>query len=120
MLYHTFLKEKRMNRKEAAENGLIKYSTGVSCKHGHAPQRYTVSGICVECSKIATTRTNKNLRSKLKIKKLNEIAGIKTLNITIPARDVELFNAFVFALNLQYEVDVLTEMEHVNRQFALK
>lgn len=38
-----------MKRIEAANLGLTYYSTGKSCKHGHADKRYVSTGQCVEC-----------------------------------------------------------------------
>ncbi len=35
---------------EAKAAGLKRYFTGEPCKHGHVCERYTKSGICVECS----------------------------------------------------------------------
>jgi len=43
-------------RVEARKLGLSKYWTGQPCKHGHASQRYTSSGICCTCNTINTRR----------------------------------------------------------------
>lgn len=40
-----------ITRKEAKEQGLVKYFNGNPCKHGHISYRLTVSGYCYECSK---------------------------------------------------------------------
>lgn len=38
-----------MKRSEALRQGLPKYRTGRPCKHGHDSERYTLSGVCVQC-----------------------------------------------------------------------
>lgn len=43
---------KTITRKEALENKLIKYYTGVPCKHGHVAERSTSTGTCVECRRV--------------------------------------------------------------------
>ncbi len=40
-------------RREAAENGLTRYFTGKPCKYGHASERFTSSGACIECQNSA-------------------------------------------------------------------
>jgi len=40
---------KIISRKEAKENGLTRYFTGKSCKHGHIAERFISYG-CVECA----------------------------------------------------------------------
>jgi len=40
-----------ISRKEAKRKGFKFYYTGVSCKHGHICERYTISCSCYECSK---------------------------------------------------------------------
>jgi len=44
---------KVITRKQAVENGLKKYFTGIPCMHGHLSERTTRSGSCRECQKIA-------------------------------------------------------------------
>ena len=41
----------KMTRREAATSGLNKFYTGRPCIHGHDAERYTLTGICVECAK---------------------------------------------------------------------
>lgn len=38
-----------MKRSEALQQGLPKYRTGKRCKNGHDSERYTLSGVCVQC-----------------------------------------------------------------------
>lgn len=40
-------------RREAADLGLKKYWTGRPCRRQHHEMRYTVSGLCVACVRIA-------------------------------------------------------------------
>lgn len=40
-----------MTRRQAAESGLTKYSTGRPCRNGHTVDRYTVSGACTACTR---------------------------------------------------------------------
>ena len=39
-----------MTRKEAYEQGLIRYNTGKPCSRGHSAFRYTSTGICSACN----------------------------------------------------------------------
>lgn len=41
---------KIMKRREAAQQGLSKYYTGVVCRKGHDTFRWTASGACVQCA----------------------------------------------------------------------
>ena len=49
-----------MKRAEAKAQGLKFYNTGKPCKHGHLSDRYTSTGICVECVKLAGVDRYKN------------------------------------------------------------
>lgn len=40
---------KYITRDEAAQRGLKRYYTGVSCKRGHDSERYTTTAGCIEC-----------------------------------------------------------------------
>lgn len=40
-----------ITKKEALDSGLLRYFTGVPCKHGHTSQRYVVNSACCECVK---------------------------------------------------------------------
>lgn len=51
-----------MKRAEAKALGLKMYTTGKPCKHGHFSERYTSTGICRECVKIAGVDKYKNNR----------------------------------------------------------
>lgn len=41
-----------ISRREAIEQGLVRYFTGKPCKNGHINQRNTKSGLCMECSRL--------------------------------------------------------------------
>lgn len=41
-----------ISKSEAKSAGLLRYFTGVACRHGHVEERRTSTGDCVECSKI--------------------------------------------------------------------
>ena len=63
---------KIISRKEALEQGLKRYFTGKTCKHGHVSERY-IKGSCCECSKLAKStkeyvaaNKGKNIASYLK------------------------------------------------------
>jgi hypothetical protein len=43
-------------RKQAQELGLARYNSGRLCKHGHAAERFTCDGYCVECCRIRARR----------------------------------------------------------------
>lgn len=55
--FHTFhayssleMSMKLISLKEAKEQGLTRYFTGKSCKHGHIDERYTANSYCIVCS----------------------------------------------------------------------
>lgn len=41
-------------RARAIELGAVRYFNGHSCPSGHVVARYTLSGFCVECQRLAT------------------------------------------------------------------
>ncbi len=47
----------------AQAEGCITYE-GAPCKYGHAPIRYTKSGCCVECGRLATAKFGKSEKAK--------------------------------------------------------
>ena len=67
-----------ISRKVAKEEGLIKYFTGKSCKHGHISERYTKYGSCLECIKVdrvlngAERKRNYYKRNKDRVLKQNK------------------------------------------------
>ena len=42
------------SRSKAVELGLVRYFNGEPCPHGHVAERYTLSGFCGVCQKLAT------------------------------------------------------------------
>jgi len=45
-----------MKRREAKILGVKFYCTGKPCKHGHVSDRYTTTGMCVECVKLQSVK----------------------------------------------------------------
>lgn len=39
-----------ITRMQAAKDGLNKYNTGKTCRHGHRSPRYVLNGTCVQCA----------------------------------------------------------------------
>ncbi|RWZ87313.1 MAG: hypothetical protein EO766_12370 [Hydrotalea sp. AMD] len=48
-----------ISRKEAREQGLIRYFTGVPCKHGHMSEKLTSSATCLECIRLDSAKSRK-------------------------------------------------------------
>ncbi len=44
---------KTVSRKNASEQGLKRYFTGVPCKHGHVDQRLVSNGRCLACDRVS-------------------------------------------------------------------
>ncbi|RQO57988.1 hypothetical protein DBR47_14445 [Paucibacter sp. KBW04] len=42
------------SRAQATEAGAVRYFNGEPCPAGHIAARYTLSGYCVECQRLAT------------------------------------------------------------------
>lgn len=64
-----------ITRKQARHQGLKRYFTGKSCKHGHIFQNYVSTGRCVRCAlNIGTGEERKKylLKNKLKIRDRNK------------------------------------------------
>jgi hypothetical protein len=55
-----------MKRREAKALGLTKYNTGKPCRNGHLADRYTISGICLECGKESALRNLESLKQSVK------------------------------------------------------
>jgi len=53
---------KIISRKEAREEGLKKFYTGITCIHGHLSERWVSTGGCCECIKAATKKLRKDPR----------------------------------------------------------
>lgn len=47
---------KVVTRKEAREQGLLRYYTGKPCKNGHLTERYVAKGTCLDCGKLANDK----------------------------------------------------------------
>ena len=43
-----------ITKSDAKSHGLTTYFTGKPCKHGHISPRYVASGMCKECSRLAS------------------------------------------------------------------
>lgn len=43
-----------VSRARAIELGLVRYFNGQACPAGHVVERYTLSGYCVVCQRLAT------------------------------------------------------------------
>lgn len=56
----------KITRKEAKEQGLQSYFTGVPCKHGHIDERRVVNGQCRECSRLLSKSFYHNNNGKEK------------------------------------------------------
>lgn len=54
-----------ITRQEAIKKKLTKYCTGKTCKHGHLSERYTVSGMCVQCCVAQATAHKQRVREAI-------------------------------------------------------
>lgn len=57
------VKNKLISRKEAIDNGLPSYFTGLPCKYGHISKRGVVAGNCYQCE----YERGKRHRAKIKL-----------------------------------------------------
>ena len=48
-----------LTKKDALSLGIQHYYTGKPCKHGHDSERYTATGICIECTQVRTAKRAK-------------------------------------------------------------
>jgi hypothetical protein len=81
-----------MTRKQAADQGLMKYFTGKPCPRGHLSIRNTLTAACCKCLK----ENNRNAKVRLNtIKALS----LRTCEIKICDCDRALVNDFVKLIN---------------------
>lgn len=57
------------SRVDANLNGDMYYFTGVECKHGHVSRRFTKTGVCCECVKVARKIYKSKNNDKIKERK---------------------------------------------------
>ena len=57
---------KRINEQEAIEQGLTRFYTGKTCKHGHHSERYSISGERVTCNNERARRQAQMRSERLK------------------------------------------------------
>ncbi|QXN60191.1 hypothetical protein KUA24_124 [Vibrio phage HNL01] len=71
-----------ISRKVAVVEGLTRYFTGKSCKHGHVAQRETGSGQCIECKRLRTQKWRDKPDSEKFVNERNakELPSQETLN----------------------------------------
>ena len=58
-----------ITRKEAKEQGLVRYYTGKPCKHGHNDERYTAGFGCVTCQSIMQQNKRKDPKFRARERK---------------------------------------------------
>lgn len=56
--------KKIITRKEAIEQGLKRYFTGLECKHGHVSERYIWNSGCIACDKFIRNKIEKTYYAK--------------------------------------------------------
>lgn len=63
------------NRRDAIFAREPTYNTGKACRYGHFSDRWTKSGVCVECGRLASALHGKSKASKTprKIKGINHL-----------------------------------------------
>lgn len=54
-----------IDRDSAIEEGLVRFFTGVPCKHGHTSDRYTLSGGCVTCMALKVERRHQKIKNRI-------------------------------------------------------
>ena len=54
-----------LSRKEAKEQGLVRYFTGKSCKHGHIAERQVANGCCLTCNSLKARKYHADNRDKI-------------------------------------------------------
>ena len=84
-----------MKRRDAAEAGLKRYSTGKPCSKGHNAPRFTSTGVCTQCAAGYVKEYNGRLRKVTDAKR----AGIFTY--PLHPDDVAAALAYCQALDLQ-------------------
>lgn len=83
-----------MNGKQAAENGLYKYSTGKPCSKGHTALRYTNSGACTLCV-AGYVKKRTQLRNRVNNARLR---GVTYIQREVHPDDAATVNEFIDAL----------------------
>lgn len=89
-----------MKRAEAAEQGLTKYSTGISCIHGHFPLRYVNSGMCVGCIKMKARDRKTKLRKLRNVK----LSGKIIVEVQVYPENAVRIREFASAIDLASEL----------------
>ena len=56
----------KVSRKDAIAQGMSRYFTGITCKHGHVCEKYCKNYVCVECKNIHTSKWMKNNKGAAK------------------------------------------------------
>jgi len=54
----------KIARRDAQQQGLPRYFTGIPCKHGHVAERYTASKTCCMCGNTTANATKSKNRAK--------------------------------------------------------
>lgn len=91
-----------MTRNEAVQLGLKIYNNGTVCKNGHSEGRYTSTGNCVICNKIAAAENMKKHRSKIQAQKF----GMVDLYLRVRKEDEQTIRGFVLALEIDRPIDM--------------
>lgn len=93
-----------MTRNEAALLGLKTYNTGRPCKRGHTVDRYTTTGSCAACAKVAATEY---VRSR------NALIGrvVEPLTVTAPRQHHQAIREYALLLTLATPRPSITEAD---------
>lgn len=59
-------------RREAMKEGAVTYFTGLPCRFGHVAKRYTQSGKCTECNRVAYKRYPPSIERLQKMEKCSK------------------------------------------------
>lgn len=84
-----------MTRKNAAEQGLTRYSTGRPCLRGHICERFVSTGVCVQCAAGYNKRYN---QSYLTVQAWHRRAGLNVVEVEVHNDDLPLVKALVDTL----------------------
>lgn len=95
-----------MERSEARDLNLHIYNTGRPCKHGHAPERYTNSGMCVACVKANATK----FRTSFVKKQVEGKFGVK-LTVDVPPQHVAMIQELAAGLMKQQQDAISANIE---------
>lgn len=99
---------------DAIQNGKLRYSTGKACRRGHMSERYSKSGLCVECVKLHDSERTASKKAANILRNTTLFEPGRVHSVIVPQQYRYIVDALAVILNSNNTFNIATCERAIN------